>query len=77
MRIKRGVNAVKKRRKILKLAKGYFGGGRRDTDWRVQAVMKSQITRTSAESSKREISASCGSRVSTPRRGSTAFLTAN
>ena len=24
MRIKRGVNAVKKRRKILKLAKGYF-----------------------------------------------------
>lgn len=26
MRIKRGVNAVKKRRKILKLAKGYFGG---------------------------------------------------
>ena len=26
MRIKRGVNAVKKRRKILKLAKGYYGG---------------------------------------------------
>ena len=25
MRIKRGVNAVKKRRKILKLAKGYWG----------------------------------------------------
>ena len=25
MRIKRGVNAVKKRRKILKLAKGYRG----------------------------------------------------
>ena len=25
MRIKRGVNAVKKRRKILKSAKGYFG----------------------------------------------------
>ena len=26
MRIKRAVNGVKKRRKILKLAKGYFGG---------------------------------------------------
>ena len=40
MRIKRGVNAVKKRRKILRLAKGYFG--RRSTCYRVarQAVMK-------------------------------------
>lgn len=25
MRIKRGVNAIKKRRKIMKQAKGYFG----------------------------------------------------
>ena len=43
MRIKRGVNAVKKRRKILRLAKGYFG--RRSTCYRVarQAVMKSQM----------------------------------
>lgn len=41
-RIKRGVNAVKKRRKILKLAKGYFG--RKSTNYRIarQAVMKSQ-----------------------------------
>lgn len=41
MRIKRGVNGVKKRRKILKLAKGYFGG--RSKRYRVarQAVMKS------------------------------------
>ena len=41
MRIKRGVNAVKKRRKILKLAKGYFGG--RKNRYRVarEAVMKS------------------------------------
>ena len=40
-RIKRGVNAVKKRRKILKLAKGYFG--RKSTNYRIarQAVMKS------------------------------------
>ena len=43
MRIKRGVNAVKKRRQILKLAKGYFGG--RSKRYRVarQAVMKSQM----------------------------------
>lgn len=42
-RIKRGVNAVKKRRKILKLAKGYFG--RKSTNYRMarQAVMKSQM----------------------------------
>ena len=43
MRIKRAVNAVKKRRKILKLAKGYFGG--RSKRYRVarQAVMKSGV----------------------------------
>ncbi|MBQ0098981.1 MAG: 50S ribosomal protein L20 [Firmicutes bacterium] len=42
MRIKRGVNAVKKRRKILRLAKGYFGG--RSKRYRVarEAVMKAQ-----------------------------------
>ena len=41
MRIKRGVNAVKKRRKILKAAKGYFG--LKSTNYRIarQAVMKS------------------------------------
>ena len=43
MRIKRGVNAIKKRRKILKLAKGYFGG--RSKRYRVarEAVMKAQL----------------------------------
>ncbi len=41
MRIKRGVNAVKKRRKILRCAKGYFG--LKSTNYRLarQAVMKS------------------------------------
>ncbi|MCH5147725.1 MAG: 50S ribosomal protein L20, partial [Clostridiales bacterium] len=41
MRIKRGVNAVKKRRKILRAAKGYFG--LKSTNYRIarQAVMKS------------------------------------
>ena len=41
MRIKRGVTAVKKRRKILRQAKGYFG--LKSTNYRIarQAVMKS------------------------------------
>ncbi|PWL43211.1 50S ribosomal protein L20 [Christensenella sp. MSJ-20] len=40
-RVKRGVSAIKKRRKILKLAKGYFG--QKSTNYRVarEAVMKS------------------------------------
>jgi large subunit ribosomal protein L20 len=40
-RIKRGVNAVKKRRKILKLAKGYFGAKSKQYRIARQAVMKS------------------------------------
>ena len=42
MRIKRGVNAVKKRRKIIKLAKAYFG--LKKSNYRIarEAVMKSQ-----------------------------------
>lgn len=43
MRIKRAVNAVKKRRKILKLAKGYFGGKSKRYRVARQAVMKSQM----------------------------------
>ena len=41
MRIKRAVNAVKKRRKILRSAKGYFGA--KSTNYRIarEAVMKS------------------------------------
>ena len=41
MRIKRGVNAVKKRRKILKRAKGYFGSKSKLYRVARQAVMKS------------------------------------
>ena len=40
-RIKRGVNAVKKRRKILKLAKGYWGAKSKQYRAANQAVMKS------------------------------------
>ena len=41
MRIKRAVNAVKKRRKIMKRAKGYFGSKSRSYRIARQAVMKS------------------------------------
>lgn len=41
MRIKRAVNALKKRRKIIKLAKGYFGAKSRLYRVARQAVMKS------------------------------------
>ncbi|HOO22808.1 MAG TPA: 50S ribosomal protein L20 [Clostridia bacterium] len=41
MRIKRAVNAVKKRRKILKRAKGYFGSKSKLYRIARQAVMKS------------------------------------
>ena len=40
-RVKRAVSAVKKRRKILKLAKGYFGNKSKNYRVARQAVMKS------------------------------------
>ena len=43
MRIKREVNAVKKSRKIMKLAKGYFGSKSRSYRIAREAVMKSQM----------------------------------
>lgn len=42
MRVKRAVNAVKKRRKILKLAKGYWGSKKNLYRVAREAVMKSQ-----------------------------------
>lgn len=41
MRIKRGVNAIKKRRKIFKLSKGYFGNKSKNYRIAREAVMKS------------------------------------
>ncbi len=41
MRVKRTVNAVKKRRKIMRLAKGYFGSKSRSYRIAREAVMKS------------------------------------
>lgn len=41
MRVKRAVNAVKKRRKVMKLSKGYFGAKSKLYRVANQAVMKS------------------------------------
>lgn len=41
MRVKRAVNAVKKRRKIMKQAKGYFGGKHR-----LYRIAKQQVIRS-------------------------------
>ena len=43
MRITRAVNAVIKRRKLMKLAKGYFGSKSRSYRIAREAVMKSQM----------------------------------
>lgn len=71
MRIKRAVNAVKKRRKIFKLSKGYFGSKSRSYRVARQAVMKSQMYAYIGRRLKNAISARCGLRVSTPPRVST------
>ncbi len=43
MRIKRAVNALKKRRKIMRLSKGYFGSKSKSYRIAREAVMKSQM----------------------------------
>ena len=43
MRVKRAVNAVKKRRKIMRFSKGYFGSKSRSYRIAREAVMKSQM----------------------------------
>lgn len=64
MRIKRGVNAVKKRRKILKQAKGYWGGKSKLYRVARQAVMKSQNYAYVGRKAKNAISANFGLLVS-------------
>jgi large subunit ribosomal protein L20 len=65
-RSKRAVNAVKKRRKVLKLAKGYFGAKSKQYRSASQQVMKSLSYAYRAQDQKARITASCGSPVSTP-----------
>ena len=65
MRIKRGVNAVKKRRKILKLAKGYWGNKSKNYRIAREAVMKSLNYAYVGRRLKSAISVRFGSRAST------------
>ena len=64
-RVKGALATRKRRKKILKLAKGYWGSKSRHFKMAKQAVMKSGNYATSAESRRREISAVCGSPVLT------------
>ena len=64
-RVKGALATRKRRKKVLKLAKGYWGSKSRHFKMAKQAVMKSTTMLTSAESRRREISAVCGSPEST------------
>ena len=72
-RVKRGVTARARHKKVLKQAKGFRG--RRKNVFRVakQAVMKAgQYAYRDRRQSKRQFPRACGSRASTPRCASSA-----
>ena len=60
-RIKGAVATRKRRKRVLKLAKGYWGSKSRHFKMAKQAVMKSGNYAYIAGSREREISAACGS----------------
>ena len=60
MRIKRSVNALKKRRKIFRLSKGYFGNKSKSYRIAREAVMKSLNYAFKAASSASATCAACG-----------------
>lgn len=73
-RIKGAVNAHKKRRKIMKLAKGYYGS-KSQMQYRAaqEQVMRSlRYAYIGRKLRKRDFPVPCGSPVSTPRPASTA-----
>lgn len=65
-RVKRGVIARARHKKILKLAKGYYGARSRVFRVAKQAVIKLASTPTVTAVSASASSALCGSLVSTP-----------
>ena len=65
-RIKRSVNALKKRRKVMKLAKGYWGAKSKQYRAASEQVARSLRYAFKAASCVSVISAPCGSPVSTP-----------
>ena len=73
MRIKRGVNGVKKRRKILKLAKGYFGCKSKNYRIAREAVMKSLNYAYIGRKRRKRDMRRCGSRASTQAHARTGF----
>lgn len=75
MRIKRGVNAVKKRRKILKLAKGYFGCKSKNYRIAREAVMKSlNYAYIGRKRRKRDMRSLWIARINAGAKGERAFL---
>ena len=72
-RVKRGVTAHAKHKKVLKAAKGFYGRRKNTIRIAKQAVEKSlQYAYRDRKNRKRNRSARCGSSASTPRRTSTA-----
>ena len=70
-RVKRGVIARARHKKILKQAKGYYGARSRVYRVAFQAVIKA------GQYAYRDRSVNCGLRVSTQQHVRTVFLTAN
>ncbi len=75
-RVKRGVIARKRHKKILKLAKGYYGARSRVFRVAKQAVIKQANTPTATVARRSVSSAHCGSLVSTPVLATTVCPTA-
>ena len=65
-RIKRSVNALKKRRKVMKLAKGYWGAKSKQYRAASDRLLVPCAMPSLAASCASVISAPCGSPVSTP-----------
>jgi ribosomal protein L20 len=66
-RVKRGVTARRRHKKVLKAAKGYYNARRKVFRVAKQAVTKACSTPTSAASRRSASSARCGSSASTRR----------
>ena len=72
-RVKRAVNAQKKRRKMMKLAKGYFGAKSKQYRAASEQVRRSlRYAYIGRKLKKRDYPFACGSPASTPRPASTA-----
>lgn len=76
-RVKRGVVARARHKKILKQAKGYYGARSRVYRVAFQAVIKAGQYAYRDRRQKSVSSVNCGLRVSTQQHVRTVFLTAN